>query len=143
MKRKKTRGSRRNTNNTDRLLKLYEIYDNHRDAILWFLEELDAKNYEEYLEKYSGASSERSHFISVCGFFELSGVLVNYDSIDQNLYFDIFNPTPFWDKAKPIVEGMRTKRPHIYENFELLNNKRLSWTKKRKDGRSKLLLERK
>jgi len=143
LKRKKTRGSRRNTNNTDRLLKLYEIYDNHRDAILWFLEELDAKNYEEYLEKYSGASSERSHFISVCGFFELSGVLVNYDSIDQNLYFDIFNPTPFWDKAKPIVEGMRTKRPHIYENFELLNNKRLSWTKKRKDGRSKLLLERK
>jgi hypothetical protein len=143
LKRKKTRSSRRNTNNTDRLLKLYEIYDNHRDAILWFLEELDAKNYEEYLEKYSGASSERSHFISVCGFFELSGVLVNYDSIDQNLYFDIFNPTPFWDKAKPIVEGMRTKRPHIYENFELLNNKRLSWTKKRKDGRSKLLVERK
>ena len=74
------------------------------------------KNYEEYLEKYSGASSERSHFISVCGFFELSGVLVSHDSIDQNLYFDIFNPTPFWDKAKPIVEGMRIKRPHIYEN---------------------------
>jgi hypothetical protein len=32
------------------------------------------------------------------------------------------NATPFWNKAKPIVEGMRT-RPHIYENFELLNNK--------------------
>jgi len=27
---------------------------------------------------------------------------------------------------------MRAKRPHIYENFELLNNKRLSWTKKRR-----------
>ncbi len=51
--------------------------------------------------------------------------------MDQNLYFDTFNPTPFWNKAKPTVEGMRTKRPHIYENFELLNNKRLSWTKKR------------
>ena len=90
------------------MLKLYEIYDNHIDAVLWFLEELDAKNYEEYLEKYSGASSERSHFISVCGFFELSGVLVSCDSMDQNLYFDIFNPTPFRDKAKPIVERMRT-----------------------------------
>jgi len=119
-------------NNTDTLLKLYQIYDNHRNAILWFLEELEANDYEEYLEKYSGASSERSHFIAVCGFFELSGVLVSYGLIDQNLYFDIFNPTPFWNKAKPIVEGMRTKRPHIYENFELLNNKRLSWTKKRK-----------
>ena len=118
-------------NNTDTLLKLYQIYDNHRNAILWFLEELNANDYEEYLEKYSGASSERSHFIAVCGFFELSGVLVSYGLIDQNLYFDIFNPTPFWNKVKPIVEGMRTKRPHIYENFELLNNKRLSWTKKR------------
>jgi hypothetical protein len=138
---KKTVSSHRGTDNTDRILKLYEIYDSHRDAVLWFLEELDAKNYEEYLEKYSGASSERSHFIAVCGFFELSGVLVSYGLIDQNLYFDIFNPTPFWDKAKPIVEGMRPKRPHIYENFELLNNKRLTWTKKRKDGRSKLLVE--
>ena len=120
-------------NNTDTLLKLYQIYDNHRNAILWFLEELEANDYEEYLEKYSGASTERSHFIAVCGFFELSGVLVSHGLIDQNLYFDIFNPNPFWNKAKPIVEGMRTKRPHIYENFELLNNKRLSWTKKRRN----------
>jgi hypothetical protein len=43
-------------NNTDTLLKLYQIYDNHRNAILWFLEGLDAKDYNEYLDKYSGAS---------------------------------------------------------------------------------------
>ena len=97
---------------------------------------MDANNYEEYLEKYSGTSNGRSYFIAVCGFFELSGVLVSYGLIDQNIYFDMFNPTPFWEKAKPIVEGMRNKRPHIYEKFELLNNKRLSWTKKR-NGRSK------
>jgi hypothetical protein len=127
---KKKSDPKKNTN-TDTLLKLYQIYDNHRNAILWFLEELDANDYEGYSQKYPGASSERSHFIAVCGFFELSGVLVSYGLIDQNLYFDIFNPTPFWNIAKPIVEGMRTKRPHIYENFELLNNKRLSWTNKR------------
>jgi hypothetical protein len=45
--------------NIDTLLKLYQIYDNHRNAILWFLEELDAKEYNEYLEKYSDASMER------------------------------------------------------------------------------------
>jgi hypothetical protein len=118
-------------NSTDTLLKLYEIYDKHRDAVLWFLEEMDASNYEEYLEKYSGTSMGRSYFIAVCGFFELSGVLVNYGLIDQNVYFDMFNPAPFWGKAKPIVEGMRNKRHHIYEKFELLNSKRLSWTKKR------------
>jgi hypothetical protein len=105
------------------LLKLYQIYDNHRDARLWFLDGLETKDYNEYREKYSGASFERSHFIAVCGFFELSGVLVNRRMIDQNLYFEIFNPTPFWNKAKPIIEGMRSKRSdsHYYENFESLN----------------------
>jgi hypothetical protein len=119
------------SNNTSTLLNLYEIYDHHRDAILWFLEDMDANTYEEYLNKYRGTSSGRSQFIAVCGFFELSGVLVSYKIIDEKLYFDMFNPTPFWEKAKPIVEGMRNKRPHIYENFELLNNKRLKWRKRR------------
>ncbi len=113
------------------ILDLYKINDSHRDSRLWFLDELDANSYADYQEKYSGASIEKSHFIAVCSFFELSGVLMNHGLIDIDLYFDIFNPSPFWHKAKPIVEGMREKRPHIYENFEILNNKRSIWTKKR------------
>jgi hypothetical protein len=130
---KKRKTNNPNANNTDTLLKLYQIYDNHRNARLWFLEGLDASNYSEYREKYSGACMERSHFITVCGFFELSGVLVNHRLVDPNLYFDIFNPTPFWNKARPIIEGMRRKRSdsYYYENFESLNNKRLNWKKKR------------
>ena len=106
MKKRKKKSNNPKANNTDTLLKLYQMYDDHRDAILWFLEGLDAIDYNEYLQKYSGATMERSHFIAVCGFFELSGVLVNHGLIDQNLYFDIFNPTPFWNKAKPIIEGI-------------------------------------
>jgi hypothetical protein len=117
--------------NTQTLLNLYNIYDDHREAILWFLEEFEANSYEEYVEKYSGASVGRSHFVTVCGFFELSGVLISHKMIDQNLYFDMFNPTPFWQKAKFVLEGMRIKRPHIYENFEALNDRRLKWTKLR------------
>jgi hypothetical protein len=117
--------------NTQTLLNLYNIYDNHREAVLWFLEEFEANSYEEYVEKYSGASVGRSHFVTVCGFFELSGVLISHKMIDQNLYFDMFNPTPFWQKAKFVLEGMRIKRPHIYENFEALNDRRLKWTKLR------------
>ena len=117
--------------NTQTLLNLYNIYDNHREAVLWFLEEFEANSDEEYVEKYSGASVGRSHFVTVCGFFELSGVLISHKMIDQNLYFDMFNPTPFWQKAKFVLEGMRIKRPHIYENFEALNDRRLKWTKLR------------
>jgi hypothetical protein len=122
---------RSEVNSTDTLLKLYQIYDDHRNARLWFLDGLDATNYNEYNEKYSGASMERCHFVAVCGFFELSGTLVNHGLIDQDLYFDIFNPTPFWNKARPIIEGMRIDRPYIYENFESLNSKRLTWKKER------------
>jgi hypothetical protein len=117
--------------NTQTLLNLYIIYDDHREAVLWFLEEFEANSYEEYVEKYSGASVGRSHFVTVCSFFELSGVLISHKMIDQNLYFDMFNPTPFWQKAKFVLEGMRIKRPHIYENFEALNDRRLKWTKLR------------
>ena len=117
--------------NSDTLLRLYEIYDKHRDAVLWFLEEMDARSYREYLKKYPGMSSGRCHFITICGFFELSGVLVSNGMIEPDLYFQIFNPTPFWEKAKPVVQGMRDKRPFIYKNFELLNSKRLNWRKKR------------
>jgi Domain of unknown function (DUF4760) len=130
---KKRKGNNPKANNTDTLLKLYQIYDNYRYDRLWFLEGLDASDYNEYREKYSGASMERSHFIRVCSFFELSGVLVNHGLVDPNLYFDIFNPTPFWNKARPIIEGMRSKRSdsYYYENFESLNSKRLIWKKKR------------
>ena len=120
-----------NALNTQTLFNLYNIYDNHREAVLWFLEEFEANSYEEYVEKYSGASVGRSHFVTVCGFFELSGVLISHKMIDQNLYFDMFNPIPFWQKAKFVLEGMRIKRPHIYENFEALNDRRLKWTKLR------------
>ena len=124
---------------TDILIKLYKIYDGHRDAILWFLEELDIDSYEEYIQKYGGSSIQRSYFIAVCGFFELSGVIVKYRMIDPDIYFDMFNPTPFWNKAATAVEGMRKKRPHIYENFEMLNNKRLDWTKNRDNDKKKIL----
>jgi hypothetical protein len=129
-------------NSTDTLLKLYQIYDDHRNARLWFLDGLDAANYDEYKEKYSGASMERCHFVAVCGFFELSGTLVSHGLIDQDLYFEIFNPSPFWNKAKPIVEGMRSKRPYIYENFESLNSERLSWKEKRNTKRKMTLTRR-
>ena len=119
------------SSDSDTLLKLYELYDRHRDAILWFLEEFDANNYDEYIQRYSGTSAGRSYFISVCGFFELSGVLIEHGMIEEDLYFDMFNPTPFWKKAEKTVIGMRNKRPHIYEDFELLNKKRESWRQKK------------
>jgi hypothetical protein len=117
--------------NVEALFSLYNIYDRSRDSFLWFLEDFNVKSYPEYKQKYHGTNKDRSQFIRVCGFFELSGTLVKRQLIDPNLYFDVFNPTPFWNKARPIIEGMRQTRPFIYENFERLNQMKIKWSKKR------------
>jgi len=115
----------------DVLLQLYQIYDRNREALLWFLHDLTVKDYSEYRAKYAGTSKERVSFTSVCGFFELAGVLVGRRLLGADLFFDVFNPTPYWERAKPIVEGMRKARPHIYENFERLDAQRRQWAEKR------------
>jgi hypothetical protein len=117
--------------NVEALFSLYNIDDRSRDSFLWFLEDFNVKSYPEYKQKYHGTSKDRSQFIRVCGFFELSGTLVKRQLIDPNLYFDVFNPTPFWNKSSPIIEGMRQTRPFIYENFELLDQMKLKWSKER------------
>ncbi|HYY87072.1 MAG TPA: hypothetical protein VE594_08210 [Nitrososphaeraceae archaeon] len=117
--------------NVETLFSLYNIYDRSRDSFLWFLEDFNVKNYQEYKQKYHGTNKDRCQFIRVCGFFELSGTLVKRQLIDPNLYFDVFNPTPFWHKARPVIEGMRQTRPFIYENFERLNQMKMKWSKKR------------
>ena len=115
----------------DVLLQLYQIYDRNREALLWFLHGLTAKDYPEYRAKYAGTSRERVSFTSVCGFFELAGVLVHRKLLSADLFFDVFNPAPYWERAKTIVEGMRKARPHMYENFERLEAERSRWAEKR------------
>ena len=120
--------------NVDILLQLYQLYDRHREGLLWFLHDLTAKDYAEYKAKYAGTSRERISFTSVCGFFELSGVLVHRRLLGADLFFDVFNPAPYWERAKPIVEGMRKARPHIYEHFERLAEERRRWAARRPPG---------
>lgn len=114
-----------------KMIRLYQMYDSHRNALLWFLQGLNAGSYDDYRRNYSGASIERMYFTSVCGFFELSGVLVKRGLIDRDLFFDLFNPMPYWKRAKKVVLGMRKERPHIYENFELLAKMREEWNRTR------------
>lgn len=116
----------------DVLLQLYQMYDRNREALLWFLHDLAAKDYTAYTAQYAGTSRERVSFTSVCGFFELAGVLVKRKLLSADLFFDVFNPTPYWERARPIVEGMRKTRPHIYESFERLEAARREWAERRR-----------
>jgi len=75
------------------------------DTVFMGLRFYQTKIWQEFL--FSGASSERSPLIAVCGFFELSG----YDLIDQNptldflLIFPIHETFPFclWQSSYRLI----------------------------------------
>ncbi len=112
------------------LLKLYAIYDGNRGSAIWFLSDLSAQDYESFKKKYPSRSRAREHFATVAGFFELAGLLVERKLLNEDLFFDTFNVSAFWAKAKEIVKGMRRDRPRIYENFELVSNRKIRWAKR-------------
>lgn len=122
---------RSSNDEADIILKLYELYDTSREAMLWFLQEFNSNNYKAYRARYRATSKERLYFSKVCGFFEISGVLVRRGLIKKGFFFDVFNPSPYWEKAIPVIRGMRDERPHIYENFGYLHQARTNWSKKR------------
>lgn len=103
------------------LLRLWEIYRRERKAFRWFLFDLKARDYAEFCRQYSPTSGQRDNFTAVCGFFELAGSLVKNGLLNQSLFFENFTPVPFWERARPIVEGMREKiSKRMYANFENL-----------------------
>ncbi len=113
------------------LYKLFRFYNAERKAFRWILFELSAKDYIEFKGAHAVNSQERIYFSTVCGFFEFAGVLVNYSLLNQDLFFEVFTVVPYWKKAQAIVYGMREEiSPRMYENFELLYQRRLAWEKK-------------
>ena len=112
------------------LLKLYEIYDRNRDSAIWFLTDLSARDYKSFKKKYPSRSRARVHFATVAGFFELAGILLERRLLNEDLFFDTFNVSAFWGKAKGIIKGMRQDRPRIYENFELVDTRKTRWAKR-------------
>ncbi|MFQ6011990.1 MAG: DUF4760 domain-containing protein [Nitrososphaerales archaeon] len=112
------------------VLRLYSIYDRNRESAIWFLSDLSEKDYESFKKKYPSRSRARAHFATVAGFFELGGLLVERKLLNEDLFFDTFNVSAFWSKAKGIIKGMRRDRPRIYENFELVSRRKIRWVKR-------------
>ena len=107
---------------TDLIMRLYSQFDSLEFQKMW--REVigsEAKDYDDYLKKYSGAE-----WNAVGLFFEGIGILLKRKLIDVELVDDMFT-TPIkwtWEKMKNMTLEIRKVRnqPEILEWFEYLYN---------------------
>ncbi len=115
---------------------LLQVLELRRDKVSmranrWFWEEFDTKTYRKFKKKYPSGSRGSRYFNHLMGNWELLATLVVNGLINEDLVFDMFYVEPQWEKAQPVVYGLRKewKSPRLYENFEVLAQKAAKWEK--------------
>src|ERR671927_1578594 len=115
------------------LLRIAELYDTSYDfeAAEWFWGQYtQTTNYEEFRDKYPQGSKGAQLFERFTSKFELAGILIEYGSLDENLYFDRYGDVQTeWEMTKSVIYGIRKEwnDPRFRENFELLAKKGSNW----------------
>jgi hypothetical protein len=97
--------------------------------------EAEFKDYDDFIKKYGAPFSKKpipmSYFI-VGNFMERVGVLLKNKLLDVTLVSQLMTVTDFWEKMKPLIEGIRKEEhnQNYYAYFEYLYNE----MKKREKG---------
>ncbi|MHA2282142.1 MAG: DUF4760 domain-containing protein [Promethearchaeota archaeon] len=102
--------------------------ENYRKAVRWFDFEMNETNYDEFRQKYPMGSEGSRNFMRIGSYGELLGTLVNREVLSEDLLFEMWGDM-MWDKAKPIVYGMRKdlEMPRFLENYEVCALKYPKW----------------
>jgi hypothetical protein len=85
-------------------------------------------DFEEFTRKYGDLSSENNPaakpITMIATFFEQVGFLVSKKLVSLDHVYQLLPVTQWWEKLKPIVEGMRKQwnMPEAYSWFEYLYN---------------------
>jgi len=109
------------TRQADLLMRMHLAFSSkeHSEAALRMLS-TNYKNYDEFLEKYGNPAAEgpvQTGFFMMGMFFEGLGVLTKRKLADIGLVADLFLVGMFWEKFKPLAEGLRKQmdNPHVWE----------------------------
>jgi hypothetical protein len=119
--------------NINMLLRLAELYNTNYDfeAAEWFWGEYrETTTFEEFRNKYPQGSKGAQLFERFTSKFELAGILIEYDFLDENLYFDRYGAVQTeWENTKSVIYGLRKEwnEPRLRENFELLAIRGSKW----------------
>ena len=116
------------TRQSDLLMRMHLAFSSkeYSEAALKILS-TDYKDYDEFIKKYGHVFAEgpvQTEFLMMGMFFEGIGVLTKRKLADISLVSDLFAVEWFWEKMKPLAEGLRKQfnNPHVYEWFEYLSN---------------------
>ena len=84
----------------------------------------DFKDFDDFVKKYESQNDVSISYQMIGSFFEGLGVLLSEKLIDINLCQKLFTVDMYWEKAKPVVIGLRKQhgKPTLYEWFEYLYN---------------------
>lgn len=119
-----------NQKDAELLIRLWEMSFNPemRKTWSWALE-LEKQSYEEFIKENPIGSDGWDHFLSIAGYYEMVGVLVKYDTINEDMVHDLHSM--LWNKLGPLVKGFQKEResPRFFENYEYLAKKKTEWLK--------------
>jgi hypothetical protein len=87
--------------------------------------EAEFKDYDDFVRKYGAPFSKKPipmSFLIVGNFMERIGVLLKNKLLDVSLISKLVTVTDFWEKMKPVIEGIRKEehKQSYYEWFEYL-----------------------
>ena len=89
--------------------------------------ESEFKDYDDFVKKYGPPFSKKPipmSFFIVGNFMERVGILLKNKLLDISLVSQLMTVTDFWEKMKPVIEGIRKEENNqgYYEYFEYLYN---------------------
>ena len=105
--------------------------EDYNKAVNWFTYEMNETNYDDFKNKYPIGSEGHNNFMTISGYTELVGTLVNRELLSEDLLFELYGDM-MWNKAKPIVYGLRKdlNMPRFLENYEVCAMKYPKWAEK-------------
>jgi hypothetical protein len=126
---------------TDLVMRLYSAFtsDDFLEAILkvW---NLKFEDYRDFVKKYGSILAESSikvAILKIANYFDQVGMLLHRGLIDTDMAseFMILATLDYWNKLKPIIEGLRQETGSRYFSwFEYLYNEMKKREKKLREG---------
>ena len=117
------------------LLQIYGIAtsdEKYAKAASWYQYEMNEKSFEDFIKKYPIQSEAYKDFMVMMSYAELVGTLVVTEVLSEELVFEMWDFEMIWEKAKPIVIGLREqfKMPRFMENLEVTAKMHNEWVEK-------------
>jgi len=112
------------------LMRLYELGHSPDMYRTWeWVMMLKEQTYEDFIKENPMGSEGFFRFHSICGFYEMVGILLKYGAMNEDMVMDFHSTV--WNKLGPIVKGLRKEfgSQRLFENYEWLAKRKAEWVK--------------